>query len=100
MSSFKVNVEGQQYVEQDPNDVLDYTLDWAPWLGVDTILNSVWSVSPAAGLTLSGGVFNNTLATIFISGGSESQIFTVTNRIVTAGARTKDRSFNVVIKSQ
>lgn len=99
MSVFLTNAEGQQYVEQDPSDILDYTLDWAPWLGVDTITDSVWTVSPS-GLTLNNDVFNDTLATTFISGGLELNIFTVTNRITTAGGRTKDRSFNVVIKSQ
>lgn len=73
------------------NGDLDYTEDWADWLGSDTILTSTWVVG--AGLT--GGAESNTttLATIFLSGGTRGASYVVTNQIDTNQLRTAERSF-------
>lgn len=80
---------------KDPHAVLDYVLDWTKWLSGDTIATSEWTVP--AGLTLNSHSNTTKRTTAWISGGSASQSYTVTNRITTAGGRTEDRSFIISV---
>lgn len=76
---------------KDPNAVLDYVMDWARWLGTDTIVASVWVVP--TGLVKTSDSHTDTQAKVWLSGGVKGRTFTVTNRITTAAGRTDDRSF-------
>ncbi len=76
---------------KDPNAVLDYTIDWARWLAGDQIATSQWIVP--TGLTKMADSKTVTTATVWLSGGTAGQSYTVTNRITTAAGRTEDRSF-------
>ena len=75
---------------KDPNEVLDYTIDWEEWLDSDTISTSNWTV--ATGITQDSASNTATTATIWLSGGTASIRYTATNRIVTAAGRTADRT--------
>lgn len=79
--------------EKDPNEVLDYSVNWTNWLGTDTISTSTWVVP--TGIT--GGTESTTtvLATIWLSGGSTGSRYDLVNRIVTAGGRTADRTLSI-----
>lgn len=79
---------------KDPDAVLDYGFDWSDWLDSDTISTSDWIISPA-GLTEDSASTTTTETTIWLSGGTIDVVYTVTNRIVTAGGRTEDRSFTL-----
>lgn len=75
---------------KDPNDVLDYQISWASWLGtLETISTSTWVVP--SGITKDSDTNTTTTTTIWLSGGSSGQ-YIVTNRIVTNQGRTKDQS--------
>ena len=76
---------------KDPNAVLDYTIDWTRWLASDQIATSEWLVP--AGLTKMADSKTASSATVWLSGGTAGQSYTVTNRITTAAGRTEDRSF-------
>lgn len=90
---------GFPYWEKDPNAVKDYTLDWSAWLAGDTISTSTWTVP--AELTLASDTKTGTTTTVWLSGGGAVGNFRkVTNRIVTVGGRTEDRSFELKIKEQ
>jgi len=78
---------------KDPNAVLDYQVNWAAWLGADTISTSAWTVP--AGLTKGAEANTTTTTTVWLSSGTAGSVYTVTNRIVTAGGRTEDRSFEI-----
>lgn len=84
----------------DPNEVLDYVIDWADFLGADTIATSTWVIP--TGLTNSTSTNNTTQTSTYItvSAGQEGKRFTVTNRITTAGGRTADRSIELFIESR
>lgn len=87
---------------KDPNDVLDYAVDWSAWLTAenDTVSSSSWSVETAgSGLTIDSSSFNSTTkkATAFLSGGNEGGPYRVRNRIITAGGRTKDMSLLIQV---
>jgi len=78
--------------DKDPDSVLDYGFDWSDWLGSDTISSSDWILS-SNNLTEDSSSNDSTTTTIWISGGVAGEKCLVTNRIVTNGSRTVDRSF-------
>jgi len=83
---------------KDPDAILDYVIDWTAWLGADTIAASQWIVP--SGLTKTAEENSSTTATVWLSGGSAGQRYTVTNRITTAGGRTEDRSISIQVKER
>lgn len=81
---------------QDPNEVLDYTLNWSDWLPTgDTISTSVWVAN--TGLTVADGGHTTTTATVWVSGGTVCKLYRVTNTITTAGGRTADKLLKIRI---
>ena len=91
-SAFATDARGLR-VLQDPSDNLDYTFDWTDWLAGDTIVTSSWVVT--AGLTEGANVNTTTSATVWLSGGTAGTSYVATNTIITAAARTANRSFNI-----
>ena len=79
---------------KDPDAVLDYALDWAEWLGADTIQGVTWIVS--TGLTLTAKSHTATTATVWLAGGTVGATYAVTCRVTTALARTDDRTITLV----
>ena len=78
---------------KDPDDVLDYTVDWSTWLGADTIVSATWAVP--AGITQDSVAATTTTTTIWLSGGTSGTNYTIGVRIVTTDGRTKDESFTI-----
>ena len=86
---------------KDPDATVDYAIDWSAWLGSDTLLSSTWvvpsgltqPVSPAAS-------FTSTVTTVWLTGGTLGQSYTVTNRITTAAGRIDDRSFDLRVEER
>lgn len=83
---------------KDPNAILDYQVDWSPWLGVDTITTSDWIVP--TGITKQSETNTATTATIWLSGGTAGTKYQLTNRITTAGGRTDDRTITISVKER
>lgn len=83
---------------KDPSDVLDYTRKAAKFLGTDTISTSTWSAD--SGITIDSDSNDTSTATVWLSGGTAGNQYTITNRIVTSGGRTKDKSFIVKVEQQ
>lgn len=88
------------YIEKDPDDDLDYTLNWNKkgdsWLGTDTIASVLaWTVT--TGLTSHDPAFTATTTTIWLLGGTDGVTYTVACKIRTAGGRTVERSFRVIV---
>lgn len=81
---------------KDPDAVLDYPIDWKPWLdaaGGDKIATSTWTLS--AGIANSGETKSLTLTVIWLSGGTPGQSYLVANRITTVGGRTEERTIQI-----
>lgn len=78
---------------KDPEDVLDYVINWERWLGDDTISSSSWTVED--GLTKDSEDNDLLTATIWLSGGTLGATYTLTNSIVTAAGRQADQSIRV-----
>ena len=85
--------QAQGIFEKDPDATLDYSVDWTPWLGSDTIDSVEWIVpdglvkeaEPAP--SVAGGK-----ATVWISGGALNQSYAVICRVATTGGRHDDRT--------
>jgi len=39
-----------RWANKDPNEILDYSVDWSRWLGVATISSVTWYVDNASGV--------------------------------------------------
>jgi len=83
---------------KDPDDVADYQVDWAAFLGTDTITTSTWIVPD--GLTKNSDGKSSTATTIWLSGGTGGALYLLVNRIVTAGGRTYDQSVKLKVKDR
>lgn len=76
--------------------VLDYTVDWGPYLaGVDTIASSSWTVPSQ--LTGSGQANSTTTASIRVAGGVVGKEYTIVNKIVMASGQIDERSFTLQV---
>lgn len=80
---------------KDPDATLDFAVDWTDWLNGDTIVSSVWIA--ASGITIVRSTNTTQVATVWLSGGSNSADYIVTNRITTAAGRIDDRSFKLKV---
>ena len=83
---------------KDPNEVLDYVIDWSERLGDDTITGSTWTVP--TGITKDSDSSTDTATTIWLSGGTAGAQYVFTNRIVTAAGRTMDQSVKLKMKEK
>lgn len=80
---------------KDPSAVLDYEFDWSEWLGSDTI--SSHTVTAGSGITVASSSATSTAVTAWLSGGTAGTSYVVTNRIVTTGGRTDERSITLQV---
>ena len=85
-------------ITKDPNEVLDYTIDWSIFLDGDTISSDIWTV--ASGITSVLETSTATTSTIWLSGGTLATSYTVANKIVTAAGRTAERTLTISIVSK
>lgn len=89
----------------DPNETLDYVVDWTDWLTAvtDTISTASWTVPTGITASTPEVINSNTGCRVWLSVTDPEladTIITVTCRIVTSGGRTADRSFMLKIKSK
>ncbi len=80
---------------KDPSAVLDYSIDWADWLGADVIATSTWSVP--GGITKDSDDKSATGTTVWLSGGSNGQTYDLRNTITTDGGRTNARTMTITV---
>ena len=80
------------FAVRDPDSILDYSIDWTEWLATttDTISASTWIIPTA--LSTTNNSFGTATTIVWISGGTAGEVYDVTNRIVTYGGRTEDRT--------
>lgn len=78
---------------KDPDEVLDYKVDWTARLAGDTITSSVWEVP--TGIIKNSDTNDSTSTTIWLSGGTLNATYALTNRVVTAGGRTFDQTISI-----
>jgi hypothetical protein len=84
--------------DKDPDEVLDYSLDWSARLVSDTISTSTWTVP--AGITKNSDSNTTTTTTIWLSSGVAATAYDILNRITTAGGRTMDQTVKLKVKER
>ena len=80
------------------DSTLDYVIDWTTWLDGDTITASTFTVD--AGMTEAASANTTTTATVWLSGGTLGNSYTIKNHITTTAGRIEDHSFVVVCEAK
>lgn len=82
---------------KDPDEAADYSINWIPDLGPDDVItSSTWlDITPGIITGTPPSTFTDTLTTIWISGGTFGEVYSLTNRITTAGGRTYDQEIQL-----
>ena len=83
---------------KDPDAVLDYTGNWAAWLGSDTIISSAWDLPD--GITQNSESHTSTTTQIWLAGGDAGASYVLRNRITTAAGRVDERTITIKIKER
>lgn len=85
---------------KDPNAVKNYEVDWGEEYlqGGDTITSSTWFAD--TGITIDSHTNTTTVATVWLSGGTDGLDYRVTNRITTASGLTDDYSLIMQVRQQ
>lgn len=91
--------------KKDPNEVLDYQLDWAdedsPRLeDGETLVSSDFSVVEGTVVIDSESFAPSGLATVWLSGGAAGEKCVILNRVTTSEGRTYDQSVNLRIRDK
>lgn len=82
---------------KDPDETVDYELNWAPELrDADTIASSTWIIP--TGIAKDSDTHGDSTVTIWLSDGTMGTAYDLINRITTAGGRTEDQSVTVVMR--
>ena len=83
---------------KDPDEVLDYAIDWTDQLAIDAdeIQGVTWTFP--SGLTKASQDEAEGIARVFISGGAAGQRYEIGHRMVTAGGRTYDRTVTLAVR--
>jgi hypothetical protein len=77
---------------KDPEEVLDYVIDWTLPLAGDTIVSSVWTLPEDTDLIGGEETFTPTTVTIWLSGGTAGKDYALINTITTAAGRTREQT--------
>jgi hypothetical protein len=85
---------------KDPDEVLDYEIDWSARLNGDTIASSTFTLPPGATLVADDATNTTTSTKIWLSGGTEGQTYFVMNEVVTSAGRTMDQTVKIKIKTK
>lgn len=84
---------------QDPEAVLDYTLDWTKLMVVgDTIIGVTFT--PDAGLINLSQNFASMRVTVWLQGGTAGTVYNVACHITTSAGRQLVRTFQISVKDQ
>lgn len=91
-----------KWPDKDPNDVLDYVVDWTARLDpdTDTIQSSSWIVPTGITRDTDLVMAGNKKTKIWLSGGTAGTTYSFVNRIVTTGGRTMDQTVKIKVKEK
>lgn len=86
---------------KDPNEILDYGLDWSRVLEGDPIATSQWIFESSQGtIVLDSSTHDEQTTIAWFSGGTVNDEALLVNRITTLGGRTLDQSVRLPIDTR
>jgi hypothetical protein len=90
-----------RWPSKDPNEILDYELDWSRRLDDgDTIASAEFSLVAPAGLTIASQSFTETTAKVWLTSGTLGETAAILCRVETTGARVMDWSMSLEIQAR
>lgn len=84
---------------KDPNAVLDWVFDWSDWLAVSETITAR-TVTVATGLTKDSDSAGTETVTVWLSGGTAGESYSVACRITTSSARIDERTITVRVQQR
>lgn len=87
--------------EMDPEDLLDYGIDYEDWLNGDTISTSTWTV-PDGLDEVDSQIVSNKIAYVWLDVDADASAgdYTLVNKIVTAGGRNLTMRLLINVKTR
>lgn len=85
---------------KEPSSTVNFPIDWVPWLGIRTITASSWSVLPVTGITIVDEDSSATTTTIQLAGGTWTETYVATNRIVASDSEEEERTITIKIQQE
>ncbi len=82
---------------KDPDEKIDFGINWATWLESDTISASTWVIVPSGGIVVDSESETSTVATVWLTGGKTGTTYKVRNFITTAAGRSPPRTIHVKV---
>ena len=83
---------------KDPDELLDYQINWTVALAGDTIISSTWQIN-SADLINDHDTYGPNSTVIWLTGGVLNQSYQCTNTINTAGGRIFQQTVGISIRS-
>jgi len=96
-----------KWPNKDPQETLDYTLDWSRFLGAATITAITWFINDTEvtapgqtvdGLTAVNYTSGTMTTTILLGAGNANATYKITCRITTSTSLVSERSVRISIK--
>jgi hypothetical protein len=88
---------------KDPDEKLDYAIEWADWLAetpTDSLQSSTWSASSPAGLVTSLPSINGTKTLLWLDDGVAGTTYYLENTVTTVQGRIAQRTVKVQVKAK
>jgi len=85
---------------KDPEAILDYGVNWGPWLNGDEISSSSWTVESPLVIVPASDSKTTTTTRVFVSGGDLGAEYDLINTIVTTGSRTDERTLKIRVRDR
>ena len=84
----------------DPDETLDYAVDWSDWLDTGIVISTTtWSITPT-GPTLSGQSDGSTSSRIYVSGCTLGVVYRLSCKITTSAATAQVAERTVVLRCE
>ena len=90
-----------KWPKKDPNEKLDFSLDWRVENRIpvgDVIVASLWIAPP--GVSVVSESFSDTVTTIWLTGGTIGETYDFLNRVTTEAGRILDKTVRLKIKEK
>lgn len=91
----------KQWPPKDPDEVLDYRINWAGRLTSESVASSSWEITgPDALLVQNSATIEDVETVIWLSGGTLGKTYSLTNHIVTSAGREMDQTVTLKIRQK
>ena len=83
---------------KQPNEVLDYDVDYTDWFAARTDAPSTYTVLADAGITVVGSARTGNIIKIILAGGTTGTKYKIQTRLTTTASLVKEAEFTVAVK--